>query len=366
MIEIEKITDNIGDCIEECLQQLNANLSQVDIQVMQYGLFKKTKLKIKLNHEEQSLRRHKREQLLHKQNNNHPNINNVESKDIPIAISTIPTPRVQHNDKLKLDTTAHINAKHITNSQIDQTLQVVNNTQPQINLNMDKFLKKGESLSNPDQYTRHDKSNHNPKGQQVKKQPKPKQVYKNNIANDIINTPTTFELSQEQKQQIFDKFLPDISKLELLSDHPVVEYLSNILQLMHVPTDNILCYANGKDLYIQIDSIDVALLSHRGEILDSLEILAHTFVNRSQQHNIKLTIDSQDYRHKRLNSLLNYVCKTSDKVVKIGRKIKLEPMSDINRKFVHTVLELDNRVFAKSEGQGNNRTIVIFNNRESL
>ena len=120
------------------------------------------------------------------------------------------------------------------------------------------------------------------------------------------------------------------------------------------------------------------LIGYHGEILDSLQYLTYLVVNKdddedsdsvtgdgggddkSEKSNaIKISIDIENYRKKREETLQALAKKMAERVMKYGRSVTLEPINAYERRIIHSTIQDINGVSTHSVGQDNDRKIVI-------
>jgi len=138
------------------------------------------------------------------------------------------------------------------------------------------------------------------------------------------------------------------------------------------------------------------LIGYHGEILDSLQYLTYLAVNKDDEEAdadsadgeaaadksdktdkadktdktdktdkaeksgaIKISIDIENYRKKREETLQALAKKMADRVLKYGRSVTLEPMNPYERRIIHSAIQDMNGVSTHSVGQDNDRKIVI-------
>ena len=102
------------------------------------------------------------------------------------------------------------------------------------------------------------------------------------------------------------------------------------------------------------------IIGYRGETLDSLQYLLSLVVNKD--HNVpykRITLDTENYRSKREETLKHLAEKTAAKVLKSGRAFKLEPMNPYERRIIHSALQGRNDVYTYSDGEEPRRRIVV-------
>ena len=79
----------------------------------------------------------------------------------------------------------------------------------------------------------------------------------------------------------------------------------------------------GKDLGM--------LIGRRGETLDAIQHLTNYAVNRNCEGRVRISVDAEDYRVKREESLRRYARKKAQQVLKQRRRTTLEPMNAYER-----------------------------------
>ena len=82
-------------------------------------------------------------------------------------------------------------------------------------------------------------------------------------------------------------------------------------------------------------------------------------VNRGDLDFVKVSIDTENYREKRVKALESLANKLANKVVKTGRNTSLEPMNAYERRIIHSSLQDHEQVTTYSVGQGTRRKVVI-------
>ena len=101
------------------------------------------------------------------------------------------------------------------------------------------------------------------------------------------------------------------------------------------------------------------LIGRRGDTLDALQHLCNYSVNRSVDGHIRISVDAEDYRQKREESLRRYARKKAQQVLKARRRTTLEPMNAYERHLVHATLQDMDRITTHSVGTEPNRRVVI-------
>lgn len=106
------------------------------------------------------------------------------------------------------------------------------------------------------------------------------------------------------------------------------------------------------------------LIGHHGQTLDALQYLVNTVVNRHTEAYIRVQLDAENYRDKRKATLEELADRLARKAARTRQAVKLEPMSALERKIIHTKLQDDPYVETYSEGVEPRRYIVIVSKRK--
>ena len=101
------------------------------------------------------------------------------------------------------------------------------------------------------------------------------------------------------------------------------------------------------------------LIGRRGETLDALQYLTSLKINRGQESYTRVTLDTENYRAKREDTLVRLANRMANRAVKTGRKVSLEPMNPYERRIIHSALQGNEAVDTHSEGEEPNRHVVI-------
>ena len=110
--------------------------------------------------------------------------------------------------------------------------------------------------------------------------------------------------------------------------------------------------------YINGDTLGV-LIGRRGETLDAVQYLTSLKVNRGREGYIRVTLDTENYRAKREDTLIRLANWMANRALRTGRKVSLEPMNPYERRIIHYALQQTEGVSTHSEGDEPNRHVVI-------
>lgn len=102
-----------------------------------------------------------------------------------------------------------------------------------------------------------------------------------------------------------------------------------------------------------------AIIGRRGETLDAIQHLTNYTVNRGMESRLRISIDAENYRKKREESLISLAERMADKAIRFRRSFTLEPMNSYERHVIHSALQSNNQVTTYSTGSEPNRRVVI-------
>ncbi len=150
------------------------------------------------------------------------------------------------------------------------------------------------------------------------------------------------QLDPESPAGVAYSFLKEITKLM---------GVDVTIDMGHDAEGNVFGFMNGDTLGI--------LIGRRGETLDALQYLTSLKVNRGKETYTRVTLDTENYRAKREDTLIRLANRMANRAVKTGRKVSLEPMNPYERRIIHYALQQNDRVDTHSEGDEPNRHVVI-------
>ncbi|MBQ3055700.1 MAG: protein jag [Oscillospiraceae bacterium] len=143
-------------------------------------------------------------------------------------------------------------------------------------------------------------------------------------------------------------------------DNSVEGFLSGLFQHMGVEATATVTETEDGNLAIDLAGENMGLLiGRRGETLDALQHITNLVVNRGAEKHVRVTMDTENYRQKREESLIRLAKKTASQVVKYRRNRTLEPMNAYERHVIHTALQEFENVDTSSVGTEPNRRVVI-------
>lgn len=140
------------------------------------------------------------------------------------------------------------------------------------------------------------------------------------------------------------------------------KYLESILNSMGIEQFNIEVRTIGQEseIHYVIDSSENPLLiGTKGHTLEALQTLIKNLIASYTKDYIVVTLDIGSYRANRIHQLEILATKTAKSVAKTKIAVKLDPMNSFERRVIHEKLSDWRDVYTESEGEGEERAIVI-------
>ncbi len=106
------------------------------------------------------------------------------------------------------------------------------------------------------------------------------------------------------------------------------------------------------------------LIGHHGDTLDSLQYLANLAANKKvageKREFCRITVDVENYRGKREETLRALARNKAEKVLRYKKSQTLEPMNPYERRIIHSEVQKIAGVSTNSIGSENNRRVVLY------
>ena len=106
------------------------------------------------------------------------------------------------------------------------------------------------------------------------------------------------------------------------------------------------------------------LIGKHGQTLDAIERILNCIANKVSLAKKRVFVDTEGYRERREERLVEMANQVADKVRYTGRDVVLAPMSARDRRIIHVALKEDEIVSTYSQGEGDMRRIVVTTQRQ--
>ena len=173
--------------------------------------------------------------------------------------------------------------------------------------------------------------------------------------DDIDKIDTVIESSAEKIEEVeeIDNEYFDIAR----------DALENILKLIPVETNVTGNSSNGKiSLVIEGDTSGL-LIGRKGKTLDALQYIVNKITNKNSDKKLKVIIDSENYRQRRIDSLTQMAMKIGNKAKKYKKPFSTSPLNPHDRRIVHLALKNVEKLETRSRGEGLHKRVVVIPKR---
>ena len=138
-----------------------------------------------------------------------------------------------------------------------------------------------------------------------------------------------------------------------------VVFLEGLFSLLNITACTELV-SEGEKIEINVTAANTtAIIGKHGGMLDAIQTLAGAVANTGRDDYKRVVVDCEDYREKREATLNKLAENLAQKAIRLGKKIKLEPMNPYERRIIHAALSEREGISTASEGKEPNRYIVI-------
>lgn len=138
-----------------------------------------------------------------------------------------------------------------------------------------------------------------------------------------------------------------------------VEFLEGLFKLLNITACTELV-SEGEKVEINVTAANTtSIIGKRGVMLDAIQTLAGAVANTGRDEYKRVVVDCENYRESREATLHKLADNLAQKAVRLGKKIKLEPMNPYERRIIHAALSDREGVTTQSEGKEPNRYIVV-------
>ena len=122
---------------------------------------------------------------------------------------------------------------------------------------------------------------------------------------------------------------------------------------------------DGENKLIRVNGESAGvLIGHHGDTLDSLQYLANLAANKKvageKREFCRITVDVENYRGKREETLRALARNKAAKVLRYKKSQTLEPMNPYERRIIHSEVQKIEGVSTNSIGSENNRRVVLY------
>ncbi len=165
-----------------------------------------------------------------------------------------------------------------------------------------------------------------------------------------------FDGSVTRNRNLFEDPLPkdDFEKA-------IIEFVASVIRKMGYDVTVEVMSREEKKVGLKLISRSSSILiGRKGKNLDALQLLANVYAGRIGREDMRVILDSENYRIRREESLVRLAYTTADRVRMNRGSVLLEPMNPFERRLIHTTLNDIGDIDTKSEGEGLYKQVRVF------
>ena len=166
--------------------------------------------------------------------------------------------------------------------------------------------------------------------------------------DDSLKVVNTLGSEEKAEKKVFANPLPQDE-----FETKLTEFVETMIKNMGYEVSVEVMFREEHKLGIKMNSKDSSILiGRKGKNLDAMQLLANVYAGRLGREDVRVILDTENYRIRREESLVRLAYNTADKVRTSRSSILLEPMNPFERRLIHTTLNDIGDVETKSEGEG--------------
>ena len=136
-------------------------------------------------------------------------------------------------------------------------------------------------------------------------------------------------------------------------EQKLIDFVTTVIQKMGYEVKVDIMFREERKIGIKLQSESSSILiGRKGKNLDALQLLMNVYAGHLGREDIRVILDTENYRIRREESLVRLAYTTADKVRSYKKSILLEPMNPFERRLIHTTLNDIPDIETKSEGDG--------------
>lgn len=140
--------------------------------------------------------------------------------------------------------------------------------------------------------------------------------------------------------------------------------LENILTLIPMEGTTVSAAQNDGTIALNIEGDTSGLLiGRKGRTLDALQFIVNKIVNKALEKRTQVVVDSENYRQRRQESLIQMALRMGEKAKNIRKPVVTNLLNPHDRRIVHMALRDDESLDTKSRGEGILKKILILPER---
>ncbi|MCD6560139.1 MAG: Jag N-terminal domain-containing protein [Deltaproteobacteria bacterium] len=142
------------------------------------------------------------------------------------------------------------------------------------------------------------------------------------------------------------------------------DILNKILEL--IPMENATVNAEQQNGVITMNIVgdkSGLLIGKKGKTLDALQFIVNRIVNKKLEKNIQVVVDSENYRKRREEVLVEMALRMSEKAKRLKKPMVTNLLNPHDRRTIHLALKDDDEIDTRSRGDGIFKKVLIISRK---
>ena len=173
------------------------------------------------------------------------------------------------------------------------------------------------------------------------------------------------ETKKREKKEPAAPLFPEVEKKAVDDENSkkIIAFMMGLLEQIGAEEEAAVKVEIGEDGHYYVEASGAkmgVLIGRRGETLDAAQYLCTLVINKGRSSDkFRVTLDTENYRAKRIRTLTNLAEKNAEKAIKYKRNITMEPMSPYERRIIHAALNGKENITTFSVGSEPKRRVVV-------
>jgi spoIIIJ-associated protein len=135
-----------------------------------------------------------------------------------------------------------------------------------------------------------------------------------------------------------------------------------VLRLMGSEAD-VVARREKNHIQIEVQGNDIGVLIGKGgRTLEAIQLIVNLICAKRSSVRGRMIIDVGGYRKRQTDRLITLAERAADEAAATKEEVVIEPMPAFQRRIIHTFLQTDSRVTTMSQGEGEDRQVVVIPN----
>ena len=144
-------------------------------------------------------------------------------------------------------------------------------------------------------------------------------------------------------------------------EQKLIDFTQGLISRMGYTAKVMVLFREERKIGLKIDpQFSSILIGKKGKNLDALQLLVNIYAGRQGREDVRIILDTENYRIHREESLVRLAYTVADRVRDNRSSILLAPMTPFDRRLIHTTLSDIADVETKSEGEGLYKQVRVY------